>query len=385
MVMYHAVGRSDRSWSWDELNCPYDLFARQLSHLSLGGYRTGTLADVHEAQRSNRLPVPRTAVLTFDDGYLDNWVFAFPLLRRAGWRGLIYVNPEFVEPGEETRPNLEDTWAGRCSIDDLPARGFVNWGELTAMVRSGVMEIGSHSMTHTWYPTGPEIEDFHRPGNTVPWLAWNARPDRKPFYRSEDQRGFVPWGTPIHRNGRSLGIRRFFPDPDIAAATVEHVTTHGGTAFFERDGWREVLLMVAEEADRGRGRHETDQEMIDRFRFEIEEARRVLVDRLGRGIDHHCWPGGAYRDESWQIAEEAGFQTITIKKTDRRRWLDAEPRHVRRIGSLHRYSLRGRSYPARDAGLLISSCDVEWGRRGSRTALRLRKLLDRVRLLGGRS
>ena len=44
-------------------------------------------------------------VLTFDDGYLDNWVFAYPLLEKYNLRGTIFVNPEFVDPSLEIRAN----------------------------------------------------------------------------------------------------------------------------------------------------------------------------------------------------------------------------------------------------------------------------------------
>lgn len=384
VVMYHTVGRPIPGWLWRELTCPPEILSEQLSTLSARGYRAATLDDVYESERSGTLPREKCVVLTFDDGYLDNWVYAYPLLKRAGWRGVVYVNPEFVDPGEKPRLTLEDVWAGRCSEADLRPHGFLNWAELEIMDRSGIVLTACHSMSHTWYPIGPEIADFHRPGLPTPWLAWNARPDRKPFYLTEDQSGFVPWGTPILRNGRSLGIRRYFPDPDQSAAVIEHVGRTGGAAFFESADWLEKLVAVAREADRGRGRAETDDEQRRRYLYEIAEARRILTDRLGHSIDHFCWPGGAYNDVSWDLAEAQGFRTMTLKRNDLARLAAAGTPRARRISDHHQYWFLGRIRDAANASLFADACDRELGIRGARTTMLARKSFWTVRSLVSR-
>ena len=67
------------------------------------GFAPASLDDVHDLQASGVSPRERLVVLSFDDGYLDNWVYVYPLLKRVGWKGAVYVNPEFVDPGEEPR------------------------------------------------------------------------------------------------------------------------------------------------------------------------------------------------------------------------------------------------------------------------------------------
>lgn len=381
IVMYHSVGVPETGWLWGDLTCPHALFARQLERLAARGYSALTLDDVHESRIAGTPPRGRRVVLTFDDGYLDNWVYVYPLLKRAGWCGLVYVCPEFIDPGDEPRPNLEDVWSGRCAESDLQTSGFLNSAELEIMDRSGILHVGSHSMTHTWYPTGPEIVDFHRPGLSTPWLGWNARPDRKPFYLNEDQSGFVPLGTPIHRSGRSLGIRRYFPDASQTAAVVAHVAEHGGAAFFATEGWREQLMEAARRADQGQGRAESDEEMRSRYVYEIVEAKRRLEARLGHAIDHFCWPGGAYNDASWKIATEAGFRTLTIRGTDTKRFDDSSANIITRMSGYHLYSLFGRTRTTSDADLLVLACDAMLGRRGARTALRVRKLFNAAGLI----
>jgi hypothetical protein len=377
--MFHSVAAADVGWLWDELTCPVAVFERVTKSMRARGYGPATLDDLLEMQTTDNGRRDRHVVLTFDDGYLDNWVHVYPILKRAGLRGIAYVNPEFVDPGTIPRPNLEDVWSGRVAESELQSRGFLNWAEIELLDRSGVLAIGSHSMSHTWYATGPEIVDFHRPGLETPWLAWNARPDRKAFYRLEDQSGFVPWGTPIMSHGRSLGIRRFFPDEAIAPTVVQYVESHGREAFFLRRGWRQELAAVAAAADRGHGRVESDDEMDRRFVYEIGNAFRVLEERLGHPVRHFCWPGGAYCDAAWQVLNRIGCLTSTIKRSDLERWQAADPRYVRRISEFRQYSMLGRSWRNQDSKLLPAACDVELGRPGAHMELRIRKLVGAAR------
>lgn len=374
VVMFHSVAAGDTGWLWDELACPVALFERVISSLRARGYGPATLDDLFDLQSTGTVPRDRRVILTFDDGYLDTWVHVYPMLKRAGLRGIVYVNPEFVDPGIAPRPNLEDVWSGRIAESELQSKGFLNWTEIELLDRSGVLAIGSHSMSHTWHAIAPEIVDFHRPGLATPWLAWNARPDRKPYYRLEDQSGFVPWGTPIMRHGRSLGIRRYFPDEAIAPAVVQYVEEHGRENLFQRQNWRQELESVAAAADRGRGRAESDEEMELRFDSEIRNAFDELEARLGHSVRHFCWPGGAYCESAWNVLNRVGFMTSTINRSDLVRWSSPDPRFVRRISEFRNYSLLGRSWHNHDPNLLSAACDLELARPGAQAELRIRKL-----------
>ncbi len=377
VVMFHSVGIPLPGWKWPTLTSPVGLFEKQINLLQSHGYRFLTMSDypVNHGAPSN--PGAKEVILTFDDGYLDNWVFAFPILKRMGLHGTIYVNPEFLDPSESPRLTLENVWSGECAMNDLQVHGFLNRAELRLMQQSGVIEIASHSMSHTWHWTGPEILGFHNPHQDRPWLGWNSRPERKFAYLTEDQTTFTPLGTPIYANGRSLGIRRFFPHPDQAAACIDFVAKNGNSEFFSRHNWRQELETVALR-NSGQGTFENDKEMTSRFRYEILESQKTLSDITGHKVAHFCWPGGAYCDESWRIAEPLGYETTTVASWDHARWSLADSHLVHRIGCGLYIALRGVLYQTSNPLFLLMACEFQRGNTKIKWPLRFKKIMQAI-------
>ena len=224
VIMFHSIGTVDKNWIWCHLTCPWKLFQHHLEWLMIMKFHSISLQQLYDYNKNNvKLPA-NPIVLTFDDGYLDNWVFAYPLLKKYGFKGTIFVNPEFINPQKIVRKNLEDVWNNRKINENLEIKGFLSWEEIKIMEAEGVIDVQSHSMTHTWYFFNSEIIDFHYPSNNkYPWLFWNISPKNKHRYLNENQEHFVPYGTPIYNYGRSLAIKRYFEDEFFSKYIVNFV------------------------------------------------------------------------------------------------------------------------------------------------------------------
>jgi peptidoglycan/xylan/chitin deacetylase (PgdA/CDA1 family) len=116
ILMYHRVTDLARD--------PYQLivspahFAQQLEHLK----RTCTvlpLIDLIDALQAKALP-PRSVAITFDDGYVDNYREAYPLLRTAGLPATIYVVGGKIGTAREFW--WDDLDRIICLPDTVPAR-----------------------------------------------------------------------------------------------------------------------------------------------------------------------------------------------------------------------------------------------------------------------
>jgi peptidoglycan/xylan/chitin deacetylase (PgdA/CDA1 family) len=347
VLMYHSVAPQIKGWAFMYLSLDPSVFVDHISCLASAGYRSLFLSDLH-SYLSGRAELGRKGiVLTFDDGYLDNWVFAFPVLKKFGFKATIFVSTDFVDPRDVTRPTLDDVWCGRTTADALTAGGFLSAPEMRQLVGSGLIEIQGHCRSHTWHFTGDRVVDFHHPGDDYPWLGWNARPERKYLYLGESQAEFVPWGSPVYEYDKALVARRYFPDPVVETELAAHVAAHGGEGFFQTPDWKSRLFEVAARALSGAqsGRYETGEERAARLRDEIVSSKTALERMTGKSVDFLCWPNGAYDAAAVELAREAGFLGWTLGSkavTTQRNVPGEDPQWIRRIAAAPWWYFRSR-------------------------------------------
>jgi peptidoglycan/xylan/chitin deacetylase (PgdA/CDA1 family) len=163
ILMYHRVNvvtPSTPAVSRGLTVHPVD-FARQMTWLKRQGYRTITQRELFGALMCGRPLGPRPIMITFDDGYRDNFFKASPVLARLGMRATAYVV------------------SGRISGRDP---SFLTWPLLHALEKRGI-EIGSHTVAHhdmTCLSDAQMLEDLtssrraleRKLGHRVPWLAY---------------------------------------------------------------------------------------------------------------------------------------------------------------------------------------------------------------------
>jgi peptidoglycan/xylan/chitin deacetylase (PgdA/CDA1 family) len=113
-------------------------FESHLQWLVANGYSSIPLAAVgHTLDRGGGIPVPRrSVVVTFDDGYQDNYDFAWPLLKRYGFTATIFL--------------VSDAIGGYNDFDaELPGEPvpMLSWEQVREM-RSAGIAFGSHTCSH---------------------------------------------------------------------------------------------------------------------------------------------------------------------------------------------------------------------------------------------
>ena len=320
-----------------------------------------SLQDLYEHMSGVRRLPDNSIVLTFDDGYLDNWVNAVPLLRKYGMRGTVYVTPEFVQDGLEPRPIVGETPTPSVDTNSDEVVGFMNWEELRRVDAEGVLDVQCHALTHTWYFSGPKVVDIHRLGGSdaYPWMAWNARPDRKPFYLDEQQDTFVRWGQPIFEHQKSLLVRRFFPDAGQVEEITEFVAANGGETFFEAGNWRtelETRFAVLQDSNEFPGRYESEEERQERVLHELTESREILQRELRKPIEFFSWPGGGVDDSALELARQAGYKSWTLsswQKPDFRNRQGADASEIKRVSGHSQVFWNGRLVQAESASWII--------------------------------
>ena len=126
-------------------------FERQLAWLARRGYRSLTLAEFRrqEIQKGERV-----VILTFDDGYADNYTYAFPLLKRYGFVATIFLVSDYVDTDHVY-------WWDEPLLKTASQRHLyhpLSWRQVEEMATYGI-EFGSHTCTHPKRLTGLSPEE----------------------------------------------------------------------------------------------------------------------------------------------------------------------------------------------------------------------------------
>ena len=89
IIQYHAIQPPVAGTDFPELFVPQADFVEQMKWLDEHGYEAVTLDQVEDAWYERGELPPRPVVLTFDDGYLSQYVAAFPTLQHFHWPGVL--------------------------------------------------------------------------------------------------------------------------------------------------------------------------------------------------------------------------------------------------------------------------------------------------------
>jgi peptidoglycan/xylan/chitin deacetylase (PgdA/CDA1 family) len=142
-IYYHSVApQPNPDWILNHNTLLLRYFEDQMNYLTRNGYKTVHLDDIFIHQS---IIGPKNVWLSFDDGYLDNGFMFIQSFEELGIKITIFVTPEFVDPRDLRRPNLDDVWLNKVTMKDLPNAGFLSWREMREMEESGLVDIQSHT------------------------------------------------------------------------------------------------------------------------------------------------------------------------------------------------------------------------------------------------
>ncbi len=130
IMMYHNINDDE---PLDNTVSPKS-FAIQMKYLKDHGYHVLSLDELVQATIKNTALPKNSVVITFDDGYEDNYKNAYPILKFNGFTATFFI------------------------ISNMPGKeGFMTWNEIKEMEKGG-MSIGSHTVNHPYLPAIDRIE-----------------------------------------------------------------------------------------------------------------------------------------------------------------------------------------------------------------------------------
>jgi peptidoglycan/xylan/chitin deacetylase (PgdA/CDA1 family) len=99
ILNYHRIGNADETpFDSGVFSATADQFDAQITYLKRR-FRMATLEDVF-AMVDGNTPRGTSVLITFDDGYLDNYTLAFPMLRAHGVQAVFFLPTAFIGTGK---------------------------------------------------------------------------------------------------------------------------------------------------------------------------------------------------------------------------------------------------------------------------------------------
>jgi len=133
ILMYHKIGEPPGDSKLKKLWVSTKKFDAQMNYLKMKGYEVITFKDLAKGLvKDGRKKV----IITFDDGYRNNYTEAFPLLKKYGFRAVFYVVSDTV--------GKKNLW--HDSGVEKPLE-MMREEDIREMASAG-MEIGGHTVSH---------------------------------------------------------------------------------------------------------------------------------------------------------------------------------------------------------------------------------------------
>lgn len=163
ILMYHYISTPPENADVyrTDLSVEPDAFREQIAYLAENGYTSIDFYDLSRAITNKQILPDKPVILTFDDGYMDNYENAFPVLQSYGFKGTFFIVTEFVDEGR---------------------KGYLSWETIAEMAAAG-NRFEPHSRTHPdltgrdrdyliWQILGPQETIAYHTGHTPRFFAY---------------------------------------------------------------------------------------------------------------------------------------------------------------------------------------------------------------------
>lgn len=125
ILMYHSI--AEGAGHKNRLIVDPEYFERQMKFLHDNNFNVVYVEKIAELIKNKKPIPPRTIAVTFDDGYANNFTNALPVLKKYNIPATIFVIVELINVPE-----------------------YMTLEQLRVASDSGVVEIGSHTLSHLW-------------------------------------------------------------------------------------------------------------------------------------------------------------------------------------------------------------------------------------------
>lgn len=295
VLCYHSINYGQR--------IDPETFEENLFVLKKHGYTPVKLSDVYNyVIGKSKLPKKAVAI-TFDDGYADNLIYAYPLLKKYEFFATIFVIVNKITSNirRVDFDGLKSLNMANSVNDFLEKSHYLSFEELKYLEDSKLVDIQSHSLNHKACFCSNKVFKFND-SRLGEWL----------FEYTNDKR----LGIPVYEKKWDCACECIKDDLKLRDYMHEFVSKHNGIMFFKKRNAQKILYRQYKKYIKKHSLNlyiEPRYERIKRLEMEVFESKRILEEKLNKNVDFFCYPFGSYDDVSKEYVKRAYKAAFTLK------------------------------------------------------------------------
>ena len=234
--------------------------------------------------------LPKNSILiTFDDGYKNNYTLAFPILKKYNMKATIFLNTKFIEKDET----------------------YLNWDEIREMYESGLIDFQLHTHSHQLTVKDIEVLAFYD-NESSPYfkresysLFFDGNYDEKKDAKKLN-------GLPVFKLRSKISIPGYKPKKNFVEKYRSIVELQENK--FEKEKKKFLNRLFKEKKDEFFDKI-SEEQFKETVKFEILENKKIISEKLGKVPDCLAYPWGhRYKGNREDIKKLGVDVFITTRK-----------------------------------------------------------------------
>ena len=234
--------------------------------------------------------LPQNSILiTFDDGYKNNYTLAFPILKKYNMKATIFLNTKFIEKDE----------------------AYLNWDEIREMYKSGLIDFQLHTHSHQLTVKDIEVLAFYD-NESSPYfkresysLFFDGNYDEKKDAKKLN-------GLPVFKLRSKISIPGYKPKKNFVEKYRSIVELQENK--FEKEKKKFLNRLFKEKKDEFFDKI-SEEQFKETVKFEILENKKIISEKLGKVPDCLAYPWGhRYKGNREDIKKLGVDVFITTRK-----------------------------------------------------------------------